>query len=96
MTDLRAGIPQDMRCPGCKTILNAAGHTEDSAIRPEPGDNTICAHCGVFLVFRSDMTLRLMTGEELEALAPEELKALLKARAFFDWLRHGKPELGPH
>ncbi len=61
-----------VECPRCRKRLEASscmwGDRESATRPPEPGDGTICAGCGVFLVHEVDMSLRLMTDAEWQDL----------------------------
>lgn len=66
------------RCPACggrhSCHANAAG-----AGAPEPGDFSVCAHCGALLVFEQDLALRKATPEETaKATADPEVGALIR------------------
>lgn len=57
------------RCPACQTTLDGATSVEVDA-KPESGDCSVCAYCGLILVFTEDLQLRQMTATEYEALTP--------------------------
>jgi hypothetical protein len=40
----------------------------------------VCLNCAAILVFREDLTTRLMTGAELADMAPDDRSYLLHAR----------------
>ena len=49
---------------------------------PEPGDITICIHCGHLMAFADDMTVRPLTDNEMYDIAGDpRLIAFQKARA---------------
>lgn len=57
-------------CPACETMLSAgAGGTPIRG--PQPGDMNICIHCGAVLNYENDMSLRLLSREEIDALDHE-------------------------
>lgn len=58
------------RCPKCLQETTAA------AERMKPGGYTVCAGCGSAVVFRRDMTLRLMTQQEITELSPAEFREI--------------------
>lgn len=49
---------------------------DDSRKSPRPGDCTICGHCGTILRFQDDMTTRLLTQEEFNAMPRGMQKAV--------------------
>lgn len=68
-------------CPGCGVPNDAASSAHGSYVgRPSPGDASVCLNCAAILVFREDLTTRLMTGAELADMAPDDRSYLLHAR----------------
>jgi len=57
-------IPQTP-CPKCGAKLDASGSFE-TAERPTAGDVSLCAYCGVVLIFADDLTQRPATLAEIE------------------------------
>lgn len=67
-------------CPGCGQKVNCAAAINEPGIfrRPEGGDTSVCPQCMAWLVFRDDLSLRLMTNKEYEHLVEEERTPLLE------------------
>lgn len=75
-------------CPLCKATLDAASWIPDGGppATPAPGDVTVCAYCGVLLLFDGEpLALRTPTFAEMAELSA--LPELLKAQAIV--ARHG-------
>lgn len=76
-------------CPACGERLNATASTntpENPGKRPEPGDITLCGHCGSWLWFNEDYSMRLMTPQEAAALPDDVRTHMAKLRAAIRWL----------
>ena len=62
-------LPTHPPCPRCGRVLRgyvkAGGAPGDD---PDPGDVTICAHCGLPLAFTAELGLREVSGDELADL----------------------------
>lgn len=56
----------ESKCPGCETTLSLA--TEPGGHKPEPGDVTICAHCGEILIFDESLHVSRPNPVQLEAI----------------------------
>lgn len=72
-------VNDEARCPACHARLTAATHFQNST--PKPGDITVCAYCSTLCTFNTDMTMRSLRIDELEAL-PQELKAKVRQYQF--------------
>jgi hypothetical protein len=63
-------------CLACGAPLDAAtafaekGHASEP--KPQPGDFTLCIHCGHLMVFTDDMRLRQPTRDELDEAAADQ------------------------
>lgn len=66
-------------CPACAKELNAATPTKGEGM-PKPGDYSLCFGCGSFLVFQQDLTVRLLTIEEIETMDDENRNDLVRCR----------------
>lgn len=55
-------------CPGCSYHMDSASSADGRPVRPKPGDPSVCLKCAVALVFTDELTLRLMTVADVEAL----------------------------
>ena len=65
------------RCPTCNTILDASTSTKKKSSRgPNPGDYTICIECLTWLVYKDDMTLRIMIQKDIEDMSEEDARKL--------------------
>lgn len=67
------------RCPRCNEKLDAASALTEDAV-PKPGDISMCMYCQAFLVFKSDLTLRLSTDDDMADLPIKQREALMRAR----------------
>lgn len=83
-----AGLPRhhvDTRivataCPSCGATLDHASAVADPHARPTEGDLTLCADCGVVLIFDAQLHQRLATQEELDALTPDQVDSIAQAQ----------------
>jgi len=67
------------QCPNCgKDIDSATGM--DKGVPPNPGDLSVCLYCASFLVFNDDLSVRMITLEEVGDLAVEERSQLVMIR----------------
>jgi hypothetical protein len=65
-------------CPGCKKRVN--DHTMvDKTKTLKPGDISICVYCGFLCQFRDDMTLKVMTEEDMAPIPKERLAEIRRA-----------------
>ena len=66
------------RCPGCGVHLHNARPHDPNADRAymQPGDFSICPNCGALLGVDRDSASRLLTPEEINEIAREDLEAL--------------------
>lgn len=67
-------VGQSPHCPNCLALLDA---TTGYGI-PSPGDLSICYRCGVISRFTEDMSLTVLTLEDIEGLS-DDLKQRLAA-----------------
>lgn len=68
-------------CPECGKKLDAAtGVQADQA--PRPGDVSICIYCRTWLRFTDDLTLRIMTKEDLEEMPLDVLEIMKRSTLF--------------
>jgi hypothetical protein len=67
-------------CPVCGYTLTGATGAFDPTSTPKPGDLSVCAKCAAPLVFNSDLTIRLLSDTELQALPPGEADQLRRAQ----------------
>lgn len=51
-------------CPHCGALLDAASDLGRLRRRPNPGDVSLCIHCGGWMVFTDDLGLRAPTSDE--------------------------------
>ena len=66
------------RCPLCDSLIEAS--TSETNETPDPGDISICYHCGCMCIYTDAMGLRLPTGAEAkEILQNKEMVARLKS-----------------
>lgn len=69
--------PMARTCPGCLSPLpNSSKVAGASGPEPNPGALSMCAHCGTAAVFQPDLSLALLTDEQLAALLPAERQIL--------------------
>lgn len=67
-------------CPVCKYKVDCASAINEPGIfrHPDEGDVTVCIECMAWLVFRDDLSLRLMTKKEIDHLREEERTPLVE------------------
>lgn len=74
----------DSRDPKMKFRCPCCGHPmyvpEDTT--PVPGDMSICFNSGKPIMFNDDMSVRLMTQDDIDSLKPKEKESLDKAAEF--------------
>jgi hypothetical protein len=59
----------DARCPKCKVKLTAASDPAGGGT-PSAGDISVCVYCAAILVFNPELTMRLMSPDEINGLEP--------------------------
>jgi hypothetical protein len=64
-------------CPHCGYLLDFATGVFDNTLLPNPGDASVCAVCGGFLIFSDNLTPRAATMEEV-AYWPDELRIMMQ------------------
>lgn len=57
-------------CPRCEEFLDGFTSIEAGNI-PKDGDISICAYCLTLLRYESDLSLRVLTDEEIEEFKPQ-------------------------
>ena len=72
-------LHKETPCPRCKAALDASTHPHDESITPEAGSISICAYCGLTMVFLEDLSLREATPKDLAGLSNEELNWVFEA-----------------
>ncbi len=79
-------------CPVCKVKLDAAMETScaDETIQPRPDDYTVCAYCASFLVYENDMSLRVLTQDEIGDMPSDIRSMLTQARKCVEELRDSR------
>lgn len=75
MLTFPVSVPSSL-CPTCGNELNAASSTTGTR-SPRPGDISVCIHCGAFLSYQPDITLKLLTEEELVEISAEDPEAII-------------------
>lgn len=68
----------DGRCPECGHKLDADTWIGDEEIKPKSGDVSVCAYCATFLVFRDDLSRRVMSWQEVADLDDETRNTLVR------------------
>lgn len=71
----------EQRCPQCHHRLNRATSPYDDNAAPCEGAFSVCIRCGAVMTFQSDLTLRLTTDAEIDALPVEALMEIAKVKA---------------
>lgn len=74
-------VPNAGECPDCLEKLDGA--SSRSGRDPSPGDFSCCAFCGCLLRYGADMSVRRMSEEELNELAPEQQEQLMNYHKVF-------------
>jgi hypothetical protein len=75
--DPRAGIS----CQRCGYGMDAATGMVDQTARPQPGDFSVCARCGLPMRFEEGCRLRALEVGEIEEMAPKQRAQLFIACA---------------
>lgn len=65
-------------CPQCNKQLDAS--TSFHGNTPRAGDFTLCIMCNTVLVYRSDLTVRRASKEEINTMSPELAAYMRKLR----------------
>lgn len=70
-------------CLSCGTPCDAATQFDKpGAVKPKPGDVTICLYCGHIMAFADNLGLRELTGAEMQDVAGDpRVLQLQRARA---------------
>lgn len=63
-------------CPGCGHQLDGATKPDDEKLKPKGGDVSVCMYCASISFFNADLTLRLVSQEELDGFEPKLLAEL--------------------
>jgi hypothetical protein len=66
-------------CPLCEKHLDGPASSTGTE-GPDPGDLTVCAHCGIALVFEEGLALRQLTRKEEVKLDNETRRQLMRVR----------------
>lgn len=66
-------LSEDIKCPSCGMKADGAVCVEDDTKRPKPGNFSVCFECTTFLKFADDLSLMVLTAEEMREL-PEDLQ----------------------
>ena len=67
-------------CPWCGTEVDRASFTMRDQREPEPGDMTVCLHCGSASLWIEGMRLVKVTNEMRARLLPEDRARLERAQ----------------
>lgn len=67
-------------CPVCKERLDAASNAYQETSPPECGDVSICIYCASYLIFDENLSLQLLSVEDLLQLPDKILQQLTRAR----------------
>lgn len=70
----------ESNCPSCDKRLDAASTLENDDIQPKSGDVSICLYCASFLTFTENLSIRLLTTEEIAELEDNIRIVLMKMR----------------
>jgi len=71
-------LPQD-RCPVCEKDLDATTSIDHDS-KPTTGDITVCLYCASFLMFNNNLTLRLITEQEMGDPSDTNREILITSR----------------
>lgn len=69
----------EQRCPQCACVIDAHSSAVGDAA-PSPGDLSVCLRCTAYLTFGADLSLRMLSRPEFDALPLENRLLLRKAR----------------
>jgi hypothetical protein len=75
----------ESKCTGCGKLNDAATPIDEEAAMPNPGDVTVCLHCGNVMAFADDLSLRDLTdAEQREAAGDARIMAFQMARGMLE------------
>lgn len=74
-------LMDECNCPQCGYHLDAATGINGDTI-PESGDISICVNCAAILEFTEDLTLQILSKEELRKLTKDVLDDITLAQTF--------------
>lgn len=80
MTERLTTVMPPSLCPQCGDKLDMATSTTEAA-RPEPGDFSICLHCGTILRFDADLRCQRASAADFDQ-APKVILALINKLKF--------------
>src|SRR5262245_40050821 len=81
-------------CPRCGCEMDGAlGSKPNSDAPPRAGSLAVCIDCGAPLVFAEDLSLRLLSDQEILALRPEERADLVRVVAAVQLAQLSRPEV---
>lgn len=69
MINMHENRTPECRCLDCGTMIDSASAIKDDVIRPKPGDITVCVNCGHIMAFNDDITVRMLTDDEMFEIA---------------------------
>jgi hypothetical protein len=78
-------MPHEAPCPVCSYQVELVSGL--GANKPEVGDYTICYDCGVILVIRPNLRLKIATDDELKSLPSTAMTKLLDVKKVDSILR---------
>ena len=90
------GKTHEIECNGCKNRLDAFTHVGENEEKPNDGDISICAYCGMIGKYADGMTkIKELSKEEMEEIKSEDpdsynymmkasdtIKSIIKLKAF--------------
>ena len=67
-------------CPACFKKIDAASAVNEPGVyaTPNAGEYTVCFYCLAWLVFRDDLSMRVMLPREMKELEEEERDTLMQ------------------
>jgi len=69
-----------LTCPTCEGLLDDASCQKNPSAKPKPGNLSVCIHCTTFLIFDSDMSLKVQSVEDIRNLDHEDLSELMRIK----------------
>jgi hypothetical protein len=76
----KSAVVPKSACPACNYAFDRAAAINEPGIfqNPAGGDTTVCAKCLSWLIFRDDLSTRIMSSKEVSGLSTEERETLVE------------------
>lgn len=71
---------KENHCPGCKNKIDGCTPVDGENVMPKKDDITVCIYCSMILSFNADLTLKVITDEQIGELPHDVRQDLQKIR----------------